>query len=293
MSLYRCASLRATHAVLCASRLPRASIAKMHTDVAESKTYYSQDKVPLVRSEFMSDKRIWVLHMLAQETPDNRLTHSFIAHGMLPALRDVRTQWKAWVRARDTGDGAALVTAAPMDSKIFSNGLDLRNAIKDPLFFNDYLNALARELLTFPIPTVASMSGHAFAAGFTLALAHDYRVMNAERGYACMNEIEFGAPVPNGMLGVIKSVAPSPALQRKIVLEGHRFTATEALEHGLVDVTAQGTQGTLQAALALADKVRTRSAKNAWQINREALKSEAIAAQYEPPRAEFVLPTMG
>ena len=277
----------------CMSHLPRTSAAAMHTGVPDSKTYYSQDKVPLVRSEFMSDKRVWVLHMLAQETPDNRLTHSFISHGMLPALRDVRAQWKAWVRSDNTADGAALVTAAPMDSKIFSNGLDLKNAIRDPHFFNDYLNSLSRELLTFPIPTIASVSGHAFAAGFTLALAHDYRVMNAERGYACMNEIEFGAPVPIGMLGVIKSVASSPTLLRKIVLEGHRFTAKEAQEHGLVDATAQGTQGTLQAALALADRVRGRSAKNAWQINREALKSDAIAAQHEPPRAHFVLPTLG
>ena len=253
----------------------------------ESQVYCGKDDTPLVRTEYLSDKRIWILHMLAQETPDNRLTHTFIEHGLLPALRDVRMHWASWVKESNTADGAALVTTAPMDNKIFSNGLDLINALRDPHFFNDHLNKLFRELLTFPIPTVASVGGHAFAAGFTLALAHDYRVMNSERGYLCMNEIEFGAPIPKGMLGVITSVARQPSLQRKIVLEGHRFTAPEALEQGLIDATSKGQQGTLDVAVALADRLRSRCAKNAWQAIRELLKEEAILSQYEPPKAHI------
>lgn len=35
---------------------------------------------------------------------------------------------------------------------------------------------LAR-ILTFPIPTVCAINGHAFGAGFYMALCHDYRVM--------------------------------------------------------------------------------------------------------------------
>lgn len=45
------------------------------------------------------------------------------------------------------------------------------------------------------MPTVAWMNGHAFAGGLMLAMHHDYRVMNAERGFACLNELEFGAPL--------------------------------------------------------------------------------------------------
>ena len=81
--------------------------------------YHSKDGTPLVGSEFLRDKRIWILHLLAKETPDNRLTHTFIQSGLLPALRDVRQQWNAWVKAKDTAEGAALVTAPPTDSKFF------------------------------------------------------------------------------------------------------------------------------------------------------------------------------
>ena len=47
----------------------------------------------------------------------------------------------------------------------------------------------------------------------------------------------------------------------------------------------RGTQATLDMALALAEKLRSRSAKNAWQSIRESLKEEALAAQFERPRA--------
>ncbi|WFD20477.1 hypothetical protein MCAP1_002721 [Malassezia caprae] len=249
-----------------------------------SQVYVNASEVPLVRTDFHAETRIWTLQFLGQETKDHRLTHSMIQQGLLPALRDVRRQWEQWVEAREMEPGAALVTTAPVDSKFFSNGLDLQNALRDRHFFNDCLNALTRELLTFPIPTVAAIGGHAFAAGCSLALAHDYRVMNAQRGYLCMNEIEFGAPIPRGMLGAIQSVA-TKAAQRKLLLEAHRFTAADAEAYGLVHTTAQGTEATLHKALALAEQVRSRAAKGAWQSIKEALNADALAMQYEPPRA--------
>ncbi len=32
--------------------------------------------------------------------------------------------------------------------------------------------------MVFPVPTIACVTGHAFAAGCMLALSHDYRVKN-------------------------------------------------------------------------------------------------------------------
>lgn len=106
-------------------------------------------------------------------------------------------------------------------------GLDFESAIADPDFFDKYLFpgelpievehqssipeidfclslflsefgsfhsasplSVYEKLLSFPIPTIASVGGHGFAAGFGLAMAHDFRVMNGNRGYLCMNEIE-------------------------------------------------------------------------------------------------------
>lgn len=60
-----------------------------------------------------------------------------------------------------------------------------RSFPQTPIFFTVY-----RRLLTFPIPTIAAINGHAFAAAFAVAMGHDYRVMNGNRGFLCMNEIE-------------------------------------------------------------------------------------------------------
>ncbi|WFD27879.1 hypothetical protein MNAN1_002887 [Malassezia nana] len=244
----------------------------------------AKDETPLVRCELHEKERVWVLYLMGQQTKDNRLTHELLRDGLLAALRDVRRQWNEWVESDEAGSGAALITTAELSSKIFSNGLDLFNALQDPCFFNEYLNPVFSELLTFPIPTIAAIGGHAFAAGFTLALAHDYRVMNAQRGYLCMNEIEFGAHIPRGMLGAIQSVVQSPVLMRQIVLEGHRFPAKEALQAGLVDATGDGQEGTLRRAWELAEQVKSRAAKNAWQVNKELIHRDVLVMQYEPPR---------
>ena len=64
---------------------------------------------------------------------------------------------------------------------------------------------LAR-FITAGVPTIAMVDGHAFAAGFYFAIAHDYIVMKKERGYLCFNEMQFGAPVNsyNAVLGNAK-----------------------------------------------------------------------------------------
>ena len=48
--------------------------------------------------------------------------------------------------------------------------------------------------LTIGAPTIAMIDGHAFAAGFFFAIAHDFIAMKRERGYLCFNEMQFGAP---------------------------------------------------------------------------------------------------
>ena len=50
-----------------------------------------------------------------------------------------------------------------------------------------------------------------------------------------MNEVHFGATMDPGLLGIFKAKVPSPATFRSLILEGHRFTAQQALREGLVD----------------------------------------------------------
>ncbi|KAG1073319.1 hypothetical protein G6F42_025824 [Rhizopus arrhizus] len=103
-----------------------------------------------------------------------------------------------------------------------------------------YLTVL-RRLVTFCIPTVAAINGHAFAGGCMLALAHDYRVMRSDRGYMCMNEVDLPSPLAPGMAGLLR-YKMSPKTYRDMVLQGHRFTAQEALDQELVDIICPGDQ---------------------------------------------------
>ena len=85
------------------------------------------------------------------------------------------------------------------------------------------------------MPTLAVMPGHAFAAGFMTAMMHDYRIMNPHRGYLCLNELDFGAPLQPPMASIFRQKVSSPSTFRTIVLESKRFGALEAMKEGLLD----------------------------------------------------------
>ncbi|KAF5095356.1 hypothetical protein D0Z03_001851 [Geotrichum reessii] len=91
-----------------------------------------------------------------------------------------------------------------------------------------------RTILEFPWPTIAVVNGHGFAAGFMVAACHDYRVMNPDKGFLCMNEVAFGADLLPPMMSIFR-VKFGAQLSRKITQEGHRFTSKEALEVGIID----------------------------------------------------------
>ena len=85
------------------------------------------------------------------------------------------------------------------------------------------------------MPTLAVMPGHAFAAGFMTAMMHDYRIMNPHRGYLCLNELDFGAPLQPPMASIFRQKVPSPNTYRTIVLESKRIGALEGMKEGLLD----------------------------------------------------------
>jgi len=144
----------------------------------------------------------------------------------------------------------------------------LELALTTPGFFPDILNKLLARMLSFPIPTVAALNGHTFAGGLTLALAHDYRIMKQMSGKGramlCMNEIDFGAVIPTGMMGLLIEKASSPAVLRKLCNEGHRFEAEEALRAGLVDALAPSPDETIAMALKLAESVAPKARSGVW-----------------------------
>ncbi|EEH45141.1 uncharacterized protein PADG_01291 [Paracoccidioides brasiliensis Pb18] len=169
--------------------------------------------------------------------PDNRLTEDF-CQAMLLALDIIHFKYPP---------GVFITTSAIQ--KFYSNGLDLEKAVATKGFFENQLFALFKRLLTYPLPTVALINGHAFAGGFMTAMYHDYRIFNPSRGFLCLNEINFGAALKPAMCSIFREKIANPLTFRSIVLEGHRFGGKEALEHGIVDGL-----GGLDEALALIEK---------------------------------------
>jgi enoyl-CoA hydratase/carnithine racemase len=128
----------------------------------------------------------------------------------------------------------ALVTTGA--AKHYSNGFDidfLGSLTGDALRgFMDRTMAVLGRLLTFPVPTVAAVDGHAFGIGAFLALAHDRRVMRADRGWFCLPEIDLGMRFHPMMLALVTHRL-GPALAEEAILTGRRFDGAAAVEAGI------------------------------------------------------------
>ncbi|HEY9305531.1 MAG TPA: enoyl-CoA hydratase-related protein, partial [Mycobacterium sp.] len=128
--------------------------------------------------------------------------------------------------------------------KFYSNGLDLdwlaANGDQTQWYVGRVQSMLAR-MLTLPVPTAAAVVGHAFGAGAMLALAHDFRVMRADRGFFCFPEADIRIPFTPGMAALIQAkLTPQAAVAS--MTTGRRFGGDDAVHLGIVDsVAAEGT----------------------------------------------------
>lgn len=84
--------------------------------------------------------------------------------------------------------------------------------------------------MTCPLTT------HPQGGACPLALSHDYRIMNSQRGYLSMPPINLGLHFPG--IGTLLRLKLSPKVARKMLLQAHRWTGPEALEDGIVDFVA-------------------------------------------------------
>lgn len=164
--------------------------------------------------------------------------------------------WLAQVQGHlstvDSTDGArALVTTGT--GKFFSNGLDLdwlgQHADELATYVIE-VHHLFERVLSLPVPTIAAIQGHAFAGGGMLALAHDFRVMRADRGYFCLPEVDINIPFSRGMSALIQGrLAKKTA--HEAMTTGRRYGGEDALAAGIVDRIAHS-DDVLSTALELA-----------------------------------------
>ncbi|MEU3465924.1 enoyl-CoA hydratase-related protein [Streptomyces sp. NPDC006733] len=164
--------------------------------------------------------------------------------------------WLAAVSAAldevEKADGPrALVTTAT--GKFYSNGLDLDWLFAHADQHQQYVvsvQELFARLLSLPVITVAALQGHTFAAGAMLSLAHDFRVMRADRGFWCLPEADINIPFSPGMAALIQSrLAPQTA--HEAMVTARRYGGADAAALGIVD-RAVAEDAVLPAALELA-----------------------------------------
>lgn len=155
---------------------------------------------------------------------ENRLTPA-----LLEALHGALDE----VEAMD--DPVALVVGC--EGKIWSNGLDL-DALTGAdqagvVAYLDDVHALFARVLSYPLPTVAAIGGHAFAAGAMLATCFDQRVMRSDRGYLCLPEVDLGLTFTPGMLALLQATLPAHT-GRDAMLSGRRYGGPDAVAAGFV-----------------------------------------------------------
>jgi Delta3-Delta2-enoyl-CoA isomerase len=150
------------------------------------------------------DGDVWILRMTAGE---NRFTQDW-----LDAVSKALDQVEA------VAGPAALVTTG--QGRFYTNGLDLDwlAAIGDAAarFLADLTRLLGR-LVSFPVPTVAAVNGHAFGAGAVLAVAHDF----------------LGLPLTPALFAVVSAKLPARTAQEAI-LTGRRYGGADAAAAGIV-----------------------------------------------------------
>ena len=144
----------------------------------------------------------------------------------------------------ESSTGAAALVTTSANQKFYSNGLDL-DWVRDPSahpaggdrtpFADEFMKLMSR-LITFPIPTLAAINGHAFGAGFMFSLCHDVRHMRADRGFICANEMQLGMTIPTPELALFRHKLSLDVFFETVQL-ARRWTGPDALAKGIVQAT--------------------------------------------------------
>jgi enoyl-CoA hydratase len=160
-----------------------------------------------------------------------------MVHGKANALDlefcEALTRELAGVAASDAG--ALVITGR---GTIFSAGLDLVRLLDggEPYVraFMPVFNRAFETLFTLPLPVVAAVNGHAIAGGCIMTSAADYRLMAREPGRIGAPELLVGVPFPVVPLEIMRFAA-APQHVQAMLYRGTTFTATEAVQYGLID----------------------------------------------------------
>lgn len=170
----------------------------------------------------------------------------------------------------------ALVTTAT--GKIWSNGLDLEWMAANQELIGEFvprLHELLARVLELDVPCVAALQGHTFAAGAMLALAHDERVMRADRGFFCLPEVDIRIPFTHGMNALI-AARLSKRAAHEAMTTGRRYGGLDAQAAGIVEHAVEE-QRVLAVAIELAGALAEKDPSTLGQIKRRLYEAPLAA----------------
>ncbi|KAK2447254.1 enoyl-CoA delta isomerase 2, peroxisomal [Trifolium repens] len=193
---------------------------------------------------------LWILTITGDD--QNRLNPTLI-ESLLSTLTNLASQ---------STPGSVLITTGK--GRFFSNGFDLlwareagsESAAAERLHFMvESLKPVAAALISLPMPTIAAINGHASAAGFLLAICHDYVFMRSDQGVLYMPEVNLGLPLPDYFAAVMIEKIKSPVVLRDVLLAGVKIKGKEAVKLGIVDSAHDSADSTVDAALRLGEQL--------------------------------------
>lgn len=141
----------------------------------------------------------------------------------------------------EAAEGPKALVVASGNPKFFGNGLDLdwmMSSKDNPDAVNAAMTGFWKflgRLLVLHCHTVAAIGGHAFGAGFFLALACDWRVMRTEKGFCNFPELNLGMRLSKPFAELAKAKC-SPSALRSGVLMGKRFSSSSGIAAGVIDI---------------------------------------------------------
>jgi enoyl-CoA hydratase/carnithine racemase len=176
--------------------------------------------------DFTLDDHVAILSMNSGE---NRFKFRFF-DGFHEALDEIEQKTEAKVLVVRSGH-----------EKIWSNGIDLdwlipaveKEGPAERDKFMAELYGLMKRILTYPMITIAAITGHAFAGGAFLAFAHDFRFMRSDRGWLCLPEVDIGMTLGPVFVAISKRALPM-YLFEEMQYTGLRLTADQCAEHHIV-----------------------------------------------------------
>lgn len=216
-----------------------------------------------------------VLHILLDRDPSNAI-HQEMVRELLSIL----------LSSKEDPSIEGLVLTGK--EHFFSSGLDFitlfdYDKLQIGVFWKDFM-MLLKELISFPKPLVAAISGYSPAAGCLLAMCCDYRVMAEGNYHIGPSEVSLGVVVPSRIFDLYRFWLGNGAAYRSL-LSGELYTPQEAQSVGLVDevVALERLQSTAVNKL----KRFMQFEKNVWQGSKLNLRSQLIATFNSDPEDDI------